>query len=68
MSVTINVETGAAPQGGTEAYVCAVPASKAAFATAAATAVSAAGSFIEVEVEGTKEKMLLNLTRIKSVV
>jgi hypothetical protein len=70
MSITLTVETGAAPQGGSDAVFCTVPATRAAFATAAATAVASAGGFITVTVEkeGKTQEELYNVNKIRAVV
>lgn len=72
MSVTLAIETGAAPQGGSENVVCTVPANIAAFQTAAATALSSQGGFISVEVEAVEgkpaQKKLFNINKIRAVI
>jgi hypothetical protein len=73
MAIAITVQTGAAPQGGTETYAgCTVPASQSAFQTAAAAALSASGGFISVTKapdpeSGISSTVLLNLNRIVAV-
>lgn len=70
--ITIAIDTGAAPQSGSENIECTVPASKAAFQTAAATAVSSSGGFILVTVAPVDGKpaaeKLLNVSKIRAVI
>lgn len=70
MSITLALDVGAAPMGGSENVECTVPASKGAFQTAAAEAVSSKGGFIEVTqvIGGAEEKKLINLSKIKAVI
>ena len=73
MAIAITVQTGAAPQGGTETYAgCTVPASQSAFQTAAAAAVASSGGFLSVTKapdpeSGISSTVLLNLNRIVAV-
>jgi hypothetical protein len=70
MAVTLNIETGAAPQGGTETVIAKNFATQKAFYEAAATALSARGGFIEVETEkeGKTETAQYNINKIRSAV
>lgn len=73
MSVSIAVETGAAPQGGQEIIRCSTPATQAAFIVLAEAANTNKSGFIQVVAEpdggnGVTETKLLNLARIRTVV
>lgn len=71
MSLVLKLDTGAAPQSGAESMNISSPATHSAFQTAAATAMSSQGGFIEVTVEpptGTGETQLINLSKIKAVI
>jgi hypothetical protein len=69
MAITVLIDTGAAPQSGAEALYVITPASRGAFQTAAATAVSTYGSFIELESEkeGKTQKGVYSLSKIRAV-
>lgn len=73
MSVLIAVENIGAPESGTEVIECSVPASRAAFQTAAATAISSQGGFMEITVVPpagatlAAEAKLINVNKVRFV-
>ena len=70
-SLILSLDTGAAPQGGTENINISSPATQGAWQTAAATALSTYGGFISVvtavDINANAETKLVNIARVKEV-
>jgi hypothetical protein len=70
-SLYLCLDTGAAPQGGTETQQVSSPSTLSAWQTAAATALSTYGGFIQVtemaDINSNTPTKLINLARVKEV-